>query len=33
MEYKDLMAEALKARKRAYTPYSHFNVGVIRAAI
>lgn len=27
MDYKDLMSEALKARKMAYTPYSHFNVG------
>lgn len=27
MDYKDLMEEALKTRKMAYTPYSHFNVG------
>ena len=27
MNYSNLMEEALNARKMAYTPYSHFNVG------
>lgn len=27
MEYKELMAEALKAREMSYSPYSHFCVG------
>lgn len=27
MKDKELIEEALKARERAYTPYSHFNVG------
>lgn len=27
MDYKTLIKEALEARKKAYTPYSNFNVG------
>ena len=27
LEYKELITEALKARKMAYAPYSHFMVG------
>ncbi len=27
MDYDELMAIALEARKKAYTPYSHFMVG------
>lgn len=27
MDHKSLMAEALKARERSYSPYSHFCVG------
>lgn len=27
MDYKELMEQAIEARKRAYTPYSHYQVG------
>ena len=27
MDYKDLISQALEARRYAYAPYSHFRVG------